>query len=140
MATGVEAAATVVSILGFSAQIFDGCVKGFVLLSSARNLGRDADIFRCMLDWEQFRLEQWAERVHHFDPDKADLSLDWRLIETTLEHINNLLNDTSSLKRKYSLNLVEEPPQYATQISYEDTAEKPKTGHFQPLQEAILPI
>jgi len=61
MAKGLEAvgaAATLVSTFGFSAQVFDGCVKGFVLLSTAHNLGRDADILRSMLDWEQFRLEQ----------------------------------------------------------------------------------
>ena len=76
MATGIEvvgAAATLVSIIGFSAQVFDGCVKGFVLLSTAHNLGRDADILRSMLDWEQFRLEQWAEKTGLQDPAKADI-------------------------------------------------------------------
>ena len=135
MATGVEAAVTAVSIIGFSAQIFDGCVKGFVLLSSARNLGRDGDMFRCMLDWEQFRLEQWAERIDLLDSDKVDLSLDWRLVETTLEHMNNLLNDTTMLKKKYGLDLTEDPPEYASQISYEDTTEKHKTGPFDPFKK-----
>ena len=60
MATDIEAvraAKILVSTIGFSAQIFDGCVKYFVLLSTAHNLGRDADVLRSMLDWEQFRLE-----------------------------------------------------------------------------------
>lgn len=39
MAEAVGAAATLISIIGFSAQVFDGCVKGFVLLSTANNLG-----------------------------------------------------------------------------------------------------
>lgn len=99
--SGVEGIATAVSIIGFSAQIFDGCVKGFVLLSTANNLGRDADVFRCMLDWEQFRLEQWAEKVGLSNPSTADPSLDWSLIESTLEHIKNLTSDTAVLKKKY---------------------------------------
>ena len=106
--SGIEGVATAVSIIGFSAQIFDGCVKGFVLLSTASNLGRDADVFRCMLDWEQFRLEQWAEKVGLSDPSTADPSLDWGLIESTLEHIRNLTNDTEILKKKYGLTLSED--------------------------------
>ena len=39
MAEAVGAAATFVGIIGFSFQVFDGCIKGVVLLSSARNLG-----------------------------------------------------------------------------------------------------
>ena len=110
MATGLEAvgaAATLVSIIGFSFQIFDGCVKGFVLLSTAGNLGRDADIFRSMLDWEQFRLEQWAEQVNLRDPSKADMLMDWKLVADTLQHLENLTNDTKLLKAKYNLVLLE---------------------------------
>ena len=110
MATGLEAvgaAATLVSIIGFSFQIFDGCVKGFVLLSTAGNLGRDADIFRSMLDWEQFRLEQWAEQVNLQDPSKADMLMDWKLIADTLQHLENLTNDTKLLKDKYNLILLD---------------------------------
>ena len=113
MATGLEAvgaASTVVSIIGFSFQIFDGCVKGFVLLSTAGNLGRDADIFRSMLDWEQFRLEQWAERVNLQDPSKADMLMDWKLVADTLQHLENLTNDTSLLKEKYKLVLLDRAP------------------------------
>ena len=110
MATGLEAvgaAATLISIIGFSFQIFDGCVKGFVLLSTAGNLGRDADIFRSMLDWEQFRLEQWAEQVSLQDPSKADMLMDWKLIADTLQHLENLTNDTKLLKEKYNLVLLD---------------------------------
>lgn len=114
MATGLEAAvgaaATLVSIIGFSFQIFDGCVKGFVLLSTAGNLGRDADLFRAMLDWEQFRLEQWAEKVNLQDPSQADMLMDWKLIADTLQHLKNLTNDTKFLKDKYNLVLLDRAP------------------------------
>ena len=110
MAEALGAAATIISIVGFSAQAFDGCVKGFVLLSTAQNLGRDAEILRSMLEWEQFRLEQWGEKVGLQDPAKADILMDWKLIETTLVHLRNLMADTEGLKRKYALELVEQAP------------------------------
>lgn len=120
MATGLEVvgvAATLVSIIGFSAQVFDGCVKGFVLLSAANNLGRDADILRSMLEWEQFRLEQWAEKAGLQDPAKADILLDWKLITDTLQHIKNLVSDTEVLKKKYNLTLVERSSKYEEKMT-----------------------
>ena len=109
----IGAASTLVSIIGFSFQIFDGCVKGFVLLSTAGNLGRDADIFRSMLDWEQFRLEQWAEKVNLQDPSKADMLMDWKLVKDTLQHLENLTNNTKLLKEKYNLVLMDRAPPLA---------------------------
>ena len=135
MATGLEAvgaASTLVSIIGFSFQIFDGCVKGFVLLSTAGNLGRDADIFRSMLDWEQFRLEQWAEKVNLQDPSKADILMDWKLVTDTLQHLENLTNDTRLLKEKYNLVLLERAPPL-TKASAPPDDEKTSTSRFKRL-------
>lgn len=135
MATGLEAvgaASTLVSIIGFSFQIFDGCVKGFVLLSAAGNLGRDGDIFRSMLDWEQFRLEQWAERVNLQDPSKADMLMDWKLVTDTLQHLDNLTNDTKLLKEKYNLVLLERAPPL-TKATADMNDEKASTSRFKRL-------
>ena len=109
MATGIEGAAALVGFIGLAAQVFDGCIKGFVLLSTARSLGRDANLLRCMLDWEQFRLEHWAEKVglRHND-STADESMNWNLVNSTLTHIRDLVNDTKTLKVKYGLVLLEE--------------------------------
>ena len=135
MATGLEAvgaAATLVSIIGFSFQIFDGCVKGFVLLSTAGNLGRDADIFRSMLDWEQLRLEQWAERVNLQDPSHADMLMDWKLVADTLQHLEHLTNDTRLLKDKYNLVLLDRAPPLM-KASTESDEEKASTSRFKRL-------
>ena len=135
MATGLEAvgaAATLVSIIGFSFQIFDGCVKGFVLLSTAGNLGRDADIFRSMLEWEQFRLEQWAERVHLQDPSHADMLMDWKLVADTLQHLKHLTTDTKLLKDKYNLVLLNRAPPLM-KASTESEGEKASTSRFKRL-------
>ena len=137
MATGLEAvgaASTLISIIGFSFQIFDGCVKGFVLLSTAGNLGRDADIFRSMLDWEQFRLEQWAEKVNLQDPSKADMLMDWKLVTDTLQHLENLTNDTRLLKEKYNLVLLERaPPLLGKAAADANEDEKTSTSRFKRL-------
>ena len=135
MATGLEAvgaAATLVSIIGFSFQIFDGCVKGFVLLSTAGNLGRDADIFRSMLDWEQFRLEQWAEETNLRDPSKADILMDWKLITDTLQHLENLITDTKLMKEKYNIVLLERAPKLEKGTANEDE-EKASFSRFKRL-------
>ena len=136
MATGLEAvgaASTLISIIGFSFQIFDGCVKGFVLLSTAGNLGRDADIFRAMLDWEQFRLEQWAEKVNLQDPSKADMLMDWKLITDTLQHLENLTNDTRLLKEKYNLVLLERALPLVKAAAETNDDEKTSTSRFKRL-------
>ncbi|KAG8529896.1 uncharacterized protein KY384_005377 [Bacidia gigantensis] len=110
MAEAIGAAAALVSVVGFSAQVFDGCVKGFVLLSSARNLDRDAETLVSKLDWEQYRLEQWAEGVGLHDPaSRVDALVDWDLAAKTLQQLDKLCNDTASLKSKYGLILEEEP-------------------------------
>ena len=138
MATGIEGVATAVSLIGFSAQIFDGCVKGFNLLSSAQNLGRDADMFRCMLDWEQFRLEQWAERVDLFDSDEADPSLDWELVERTLDQIRKLTTNSDLLKEKYNLMLTD-LPKYSSRPPTE-ILEKTTTNAFSPFRKLFSQV
>lgn len=132
MAEAVAAATSIVGIVGFSAQIFDGCIKGFVLLSSARNLGRDADILRSMLDWEQYRLEQWAEQAGLQDPAKADILIDWDLVSQTLKLLDNLVNDTSMLKKKYNLVLSEDPSD-DIDIQADHDQERPSTRRFKRL-------
>lgn len=135
MATGLEAvgaASTLISIIGFSFQIFDGCVKGFVLLSTAGNLGRDADIFRSMLDWEQFRLEQWAEKINLQDPSKADMLMDWKLITDTLQHLENLITDTKLMKENYNIVLLERAPPLEKATAMEDE-EKASISRFKRL-------
>ena len=132
MAEAIAAATSIVGIVGFSGQVFDGCIKGFVLLSSARNLGRDADILRSMLDWEQYRLEQWAEQVGLQDPAKADILTDWDLISKTLKLLDNLVNDTSMLKKKYNLILSEDPLD-DIKIQADDDRETPSNNRFKRL-------
>ena len=108
-----------------------------MLLSTAGNLGRDADIFRSMLDWEQFRLEQWASAVNLQDVSKADMLMDWKLVTDTLQHLENLTNDTRLLKEKYNLVLLERAPPLskagAEMKGNDDDDEKTSTSRFKRL-------
>ncbi|KAG9772982.1 hypothetical protein KCU88_g5955, partial [Aureobasidium melanogenum] len=54
---------TVLAIASLSFQVFGGCVKGFVLLSRAHNLGKDASLLQTMLNLEEYRFIQWARAV-----------------------------------------------------------------------------
>ena len=108
MAEAVAGAATILSVVGTAAQIFDGCVKGFVLLANARNLGRDAEILHAQFDWQLYRLEQWAETVHLHDPAQIDMLCDWDLVVRTLQQLDTLLNDADRLKKRYGLILTDE--------------------------------
>ncbi|KAL9634777.1 MAG: hypothetical protein Q9164_003884 [Protoblastenia rupestris] len=133
MAEAVAAAASMLSVVGIALQVFDGCVKGFVLMSTAHNLGRDADIMRSMLDWEQYRLEQWAEQVGLHDPAKADMLVDWKLVTDTLRHVENLLSDSKMLKKKYNLILTEDKPVDSQTTLVDNGQEKASASRFKRL-------
>ncbi|KAK4693212.1 hypothetical protein P7C71_g4145, partial [Lecanoromycetidae sp. Uapishka_2] len=85
-----------------------------------------------MLDWEQFRLEQWAEKAGLQDPAKADILMDWKLITTTLQHIQNLTNDTEVLKDKYKLILLDRAPHLGKMVEGEED-EKASMSRFKRL-------
>lgn len=89
-----------------------------------------------MLDWEQFRLEQWASAVNLQDVSKADMLLDWKLVTDTLTHLENLTNDTKLLKEKYNLVLLERVPPLAKAMAEKndnDDDEKVSTSRFKRL-------
>ena len=86
-------------------QVFDGCIKGFVLLSEAQGLGSRADIFACQLEWEHYRLSKWASVVGLFD-DKPQLRVaNPDIVNRTLHTLEQLLTNTSSLQQNYGLEL-----------------------------------
>ncbi|KAL2417597.1 hypothetical protein ABEF95_011930 [Exophiala dermatitidis] len=63
---------TVLAIASLSFQVFGGCVKGFVLLSRAHNLGKDASLLQTMLNLEEYRFIQWARAVGLISDDEEE--------------------------------------------------------------------
>src|SRR5947209_6239313 len=101
MAAGLGEAAAVFGLVSLTITLFDGCVKGFVLLSAASDIGSKGDILRCQLDWEHFRLNNWATTVGLFrDPPELNVSHP-QIVKTTLENLEQLLSDAGKIKEQY---------------------------------------
>ncbi|KFY56586.1 hypothetical protein V496_06682 [Pseudogymnoascus sp. VKM F-4515 (FW-2607)] len=101
--SGFEVAAGVVGVVSLSVTVFQGCIQGFVLLSTAQDFGRDADIVRCMIEWEQYRLYEWAEKVGL--ETKPNRKLNWNLVSQYLEQLKAILTDVNKIKKDYELHI-----------------------------------
>ena len=72
---GIGEAASIASFVSLSFQLLDGCIRGFVLLSAAQDLGSRGDVLACQLEWEHYCLHQWARSVGLFkDPPELNAS------------------------------------------------------------------
>jgi hypothetical protein len=98
---GLDAAAGAAGLFGLSVTLFQGCVKGFVLLATAQDFGKSADLARCKIEIEQYRLFEWAESIDLVgNPNR---NLNWKLIEGVLRQLFTLMTDVHKLKRDYDL-------------------------------------
>lgn len=93
-------------LVSLSLQLLGGCIKGFVLLSTARNLGKDSSTIICMLHIQEIHLTEWARRTGLLGGDGVlDRRLNASAVEATLQQLRDLLLDAKMLKRKYGLSL-----------------------------------
>ncbi|KAL9611673.1 MAG: hypothetical protein Q9167_003702 [Letrouitia subvulpina] len=105
MAGGFGEAAAAASFLSLTIQVFDGCVKGFILLSDAQGFGSMAEILVCQLEWEHYRLNNWATIVGlHKDPPELIIP-NAPLVQKTLVSLEQLLMNTEILSRDYGLDI-----------------------------------
>lgn len=101
----VSAAGLALSVASVSFQVFGGCVKGFVLLSTAHNLGKDASFLRTMLKVEEYRFVQWADTVGLTSPDsKITSRINPSLAEELMVHLQDRF-DQDKLRERYKLEL-----------------------------------
>ncbi|KFX94450.1 hypothetical protein V490_04350 [Pseudogymnoascus sp. VKM F-3557] len=61
---------TVLAITSLGFQVFAGCIRGFVLESTAQNLGPDASLLRTQLGLAEWHFMQWAEKVGLISKDR----------------------------------------------------------------------
>lgn len=102
---GIGEAASVVSFISLTVQLFDGCVKGFVLLSAAQELGSRGDVLGCQLEWEHYCLNDWAKTVGLFK-EPPELNVPYPpIVESTLLNLKQLLTDATKLRRDYGLDV-----------------------------------
>ncbi|KAL8901346.1 MAG: hypothetical protein Q9207_005241 [Kuettlingeria erythrocarpa] len=87
-------------------QLFAGCIKGFVLLSTAQNLGKDGTTLLCMLNLQEIRLTEWARRAGLLSVShELDKRLNAVVVQAVLKELENLLLDTEKLRSRYTLGL-----------------------------------
>ncbi|KAL1860096.1 hypothetical protein Plec18167_004201 [Paecilomyces lecythidis] len=101
----VSAAGLALSVPSLAFEVFAGCVKGFVLLSTAHNFGKDASFLLTMLNVEEYRFVQWADAVGLTATDARIVPwINQALVEDLLVQLRDRL-DRSKLKERYSLDL-----------------------------------
>lgn len=103
--SGIEVAASAAGLVSLSLTVFRGCIQAFQFAETASQLGADADIIRCKLEWEQYRLYQWAEQVGL--EDRPNHRLNWSLAANILRQMEALLTSSKEWKERYHLDVVE---------------------------------
>ena len=102
---GIGEAASIASFVSLSFQFLDGCIKGFVLLSAAQELGSRGDVLAVQLQWEHYRLHRWATIVGLFN-DLPQLNVsNPALVQSTLSNLEQLLTNAAKLKDNYGLDI-----------------------------------
>lgn len=118
-------------------QFLGACIEGFMLLTTAHNLGRDASTIVCMLNLQEIQLTDWARQAGLLTDE---LSLDPRLniaaVAETLSQIKDLLQSTDKLKTRYNLKLVEEKPEHYVTTATQDPNESNRAIVFTGISEA----
>ena len=109
MGTPFDFAAGAAGLVSLSVTAFQGCVKAFQLISTARSMGEDADRIRTLLEWEQLRLISWGSRAGLNHGGVRDPRLKWTMILEILKQLEILLSDAEILKKRF--NLVEDKDQ-----------------------------
>ena len=123
MATPLDAAAGVAGLISLGIIAFQGCVQGFIILSTAHHLGKDADDLRSRIEWEHYRLFEWSRHAGVEGEGYANPALNWSQIRDILCQLEVQLNDTTELKTRYGLCLEDDDSQSQLKHSLEDTTE-----------------
>lgn len=88
-------------------QLFAGCIQGFVILSTAHDLGKDSSTLLCILNLQEYQLTDWARRAGLLSESHAlDRRLNETIVQAVLQELQNLLTDTDKLKNRYKLGLL----------------------------------
>ena len=123
MATPLDAAAGMAGLISLGITAFQGCVQGFIILSTAHHLGKDADDLRSRIEWEHYRLFEWSRHASIEGGGYVNPALNWTQILDILRQLEIQLNDTAELKTRYGLCLEDDASQSQLKHNLEDTTE-----------------
>ena len=124
MTTPLDAAAGVAGLISLGITAFRGCVQGFIILSTARNLGQDADFLRCMIEWERCRFHEWSQQTG-LETRNVNPNLNWTLILSLLSQLEVHLNDTGKLRDRYELVIEDVPDEEIIDLELEGRTKIP---------------
>ena len=103
-----EVLATASGIAGLASvffQLFEGCVKGFILLRTAQGYGSRAETFGCQLEWEHYHLHRWASLAGLFkEPPEVNVP-NLPLVARTLQNLERILTNADKLQEHYNLKI-----------------------------------
>jgi phenylalanyl-tRNA synthetase beta subunit len=103
MSAGLDVASGVAGLISLSITAFQGCVKGLQLIAAAKLMEQDQERIRCIIQWEQYRLVEWGQRIGVTSNGTHDPSLNWAMAAEILKQLEVLLTDTNRLKTQYGL-------------------------------------
>jgi len=109
MPIGLDDASAVAGVAAVCVTILHVCIKGFVILSRARNCGRQISHVHLRLELEQLKLFLWAQEVGLFEAP-PELRIAWPYVvhvPEILKQLGDLLCDVNKLSHKYGLRLEE---------------------------------
>lgn len=101
MASGLETVASAFGVVSLAIQLFQGCVEGYKICNTARNIGRDGDLLYTKLAVQRSRLEAWARKAGL--PSGPFKRLHWDPIILILGQQQGLLRSAKELQDRYGL-------------------------------------
>ena len=101
----MDVAASAAGLVSLSLTLFKGCIQALQFLETAAHLGGEGDMIRCKLEWEQYRLYQWAEQVGI--EDRPNNRLNWTIASSILKQLEGLLTSSQEWKVRYHLDVAE---------------------------------
>jgi len=122
MGTPLDIAAGAAGFASLGIILLQGCVKGFILLATAQNFGKDADVARCEIEFQQYRLFRWAEKAG-LNGGSPNRTLNWAVVNEQLKQLDSLVGSTSKFKKEYGLEI-----ETTEEIVSSEDLEAPKSG------------
>ncbi|EXJ67127.1 uncharacterized protein A1O5_09774 [Cladophialophora psammophila CBS 110553] len=135
--SGLDAAAGIAGLLTLSFACLQGCIKGFTLLRRARSHERDVAGVSLMIELEQHKFLTWAEEAGLFEdpPDLRVNARDARYVPKILAQLKKLLLDVNGLRKRYHLDIKEDPEEILDLDEDNFAGVKPPSQHRKSLSE-----
>jgi hypothetical protein len=104
----MEAVGAVAGFVAVPLALFQSCVTAFELLKAAQHIGADGDLFSTKLQWEQYQLLRWGQKLGLDSSSAVEADVNWELAGRILQQLECLLTSAEKLKERYSLDVEEE--------------------------------